>query len=353
MADLTYKQLNDIDNIEKLRGVLKELPLFCSDYFRSLEIRKSTRTRLNYGYDLRLFFDFLTKTNPIIKNQDLRHLSLEVLDQITAVDIEEYLSYLAYYEKNGSSYTNTESGKARKLSSLRSFYGYYFKKKYIKTNPPDQVDTPKQKEKAIIRLDDAEVALILDAVEKGDKLTPAQLRTHNKTKLRDLAILTLLLGTGIRVSECVGLNLKDINFRDNAIKIIRKGGNEDIVFFGTEVEEALQDYLECDRKFMIPNSGHEDALFISMKNSRMSVRTIELMVKKYSSMVTTLKKITPHKLRSTYGTTLYRETGDIYLVAEVLGHKDVNTTKKHYAAIDENRKRSAANKVKLRENTKD
>jgi integrase len=81
----------------------------------------------------------------------------------------------------------------------------------------------------------------------------------------------------------------------------------------------------------------------------MGVQAIENMVKKYTSQVTPNKKITPHKLRSTYGTSLYKETGDIYLVADVLGHKDVNTTKKHYAAIDDDRRRKAASVVKLRE----
>ena len=102
---------------------------------------------------------------------------------------------------------------------------------------------------------------------------------------------------------------------------------------------------------IFPMSGHENALFLSMQNRRISVRAVENMVKKYSATVTSLKKITPHKLRSTYGTSLYRETGDIYLVADVLGHKDVNTTKKHYAALEDERRRYAADKVKLRENT--
>jgi site-specific recombinase XerD len=96
--------------------------------------------------------------------------------------------------------------------------------------------------------------------------------------------------------------------------------------------------------------GHEDALFLSMQNKRITVRAVENLVKKYSSTVTSLKKITPHKLRSTYGTSLYRETGDIYLVADVLGHKDVNTTRKHYAALEEDRRRKAAKAVTLREN---
>ena len=121
-----------------------------------------------------------------------------------------------------------------------------------------------------------------------------------------------------------------------------------MVYFGNEVEEALLDYLE-ERHHIIPESGHENALFLSLQNKRISVRSVENLVKKYASRVTTLKKITPHKLRSTYGTSLYRETGDIYLVADVLGHKDVNTTRKHYAAQEDERRRRAANAVQLRE----
>ena len=100
---------------------------------------------------------------------------------------------------------------------------------------------------------------------------------------------------------------------------------------------------------MTPVEGHENALFLSMQNKRITVRAVENLVKKYAAVVTSLKKITPHKLRSTYGTTLYRETGDIYLVADVLGHKDVNTTRKHYAALEEDRRRQAAKAVTLRE----
>ena len=172
---------------------------------------------------------------------------------------------------------------------------------------------------------------------------------YEKTKNRDLAILTLLLGTGIRVSECVGLDLQDVDFKNNGIKVTRKGGNEMVVYFGDEVAEALKTYMYTTRKATLPLPGHENALFLSTQRKRMGVQAVENMVKKYAREVTPNKKITPHKLRSTYGTALYRETGDIYLVADVLGHKDVNTTKKHYAAIDENRRRKAAGAVKLRE----
>ena len=172
---------------------------------------------------------------------------------------------------------------------------------------------------------------------------------YEKTKERDLAIITLLLGTGIRVSELVGLNVDDVDFRNNGLHLIRKGRKEMTVYFGNEVADALEQYMEGSRKLVIPKEGHEDALFYSMQRRRIGVQAVQNLVKKYAKEVTPLKKITPHKLRSTYGTALYQETDDIYLVAEVLGHSDVNTTRKHYAAMSDTRRRQAAGKVVLRE----
>lgn len=336
-------------NIIKMRAVMETLPSFCRDFFRGIEEYTSARTRLAYAYDLRLFFEFLHENNPICKKTEITKYPLSLLDQITRIDIEEYLEYITLYEKDGKEITNDERGKSRKLASLRSFYNYYFQAEMIQTNPAALVPLPKRHEKAIIRLEPNEVAILLDQVEDGTKLTKKELEYHKKTKLRDVALLTLLLGTGIRVSECVGLDIKDINFEEGGIKIRRKGGYEAIVYFGEEVETALLDYLE-ERERIIPAEGHEDALFLSLQNKRLAVRSVENLVKKYASRVTTLKKITPHKLRSTYGTTLYQETGDIYLVADVLGHKDVNTTRKHYAALEDERRRQAAKYVHLREN---
>jgi site-specific recombinase XerD len=218
----------------------------------------------------------------------------------------------------------------------------------IQKNPAQLVKMPKLHEKNIVRLDLDEVALLLDEVESGEKLTDQQKRFHDKTRVRDLAIITLLLGTGIRVSECVGLDIDDLDFKNDAMKIRRKGGAEVVLYFGEEVEKALLDYLE-EREEIQPREGSANALFLSMQNRRISVRSVENLVKKYSRLVTTVKNITPHKLRSTYGTNLYQETGDIYLVADVLGHKDVNTTKKHYAAQSDQRRKMAAKAVRLRE----
>jgi len=347
MAEQNYHDQLDIDNALKLRSLLEKLPRFCKDFFRGIENTTSSRTRIAYAYDLGVFFEFLASNNPHFKNTPITDIKVDVLDKLSPLDIEEYMEYLNYYRSDGKEYINRENSKKRKLASLRSFYNYFYKKQIIKTNPPSLVDIPKIHDKEIVRLEPDEVALLLDEVENPENLTKAQKKFHEKTKTRDLALLTLLLGTGIRVSECVGLDINDVDFNNNGIKIRRKGGYEAVVYFGDEVREALLDYME-ERKRMIPAEGHTNALFLSLQMKRMSVRSVENLVKKYASAVTKLKKITPHKLRSTYGTNLYRETGDIYLVADVLGHKDVNTTKKHYAAIEDSRRRSAANVVKLR-----
>ena len=348
MKEYTYQEQNNIENQKKLRELLQELPSFTLSFFRGIEPRTSSRTRLGYGYDLRIFFEFLQQYNPEINKMEMRDIPMATLDQIKALDIEEYLEYLKLYEKDGKTFTNTERGIARKLASLKTFYNYFFKKELIVTNPAALVSAPKLHEKTIIRLDIDEVARLLDNVESGEQLTGKQLAYHEKTKVRDLALLTLFLGTGIRVSECVGLNIDDIDLKNNGINIIRKGCNEVIVYFGDEVLEALLPYLE-ERKQIEALPGHTNALFLSIQKKRMSVRSVENLVKKYAKTVTTMKNITPHKLRSTYGTNLYNETGDIYLVADVLGHKDVNTTKKHYASLEDSRRRMAARAVTLRE----
>ena len=331
-----------------MRAVLETLPPFCKTFFRGIEEYTSARTRLAYAYDIRLFFEFLHEKNAVCSKMEITEYPLSILEQLKREDIEEYLEYMSLYEKDGKEISNDERGKARKLASLRSFYRYFYQSELITTDPASLVPLPKRHEKAIIRLEPNEVAILLDQVEDGTKLTKKELEYHRKTKLRDIALLTLLLGTGIRVSECVGLNISDVDFDSGGIKITRKGGYEAIIYFGEEVETALLDYLE-EREHIIPAAGHEDALFLSLQNRRMAVRSVENLVKKYASRVTTLKKITPHKLRSTYGTALYQETGDIYLVADVLGHKDVNTTRKHYAAQEDERRRRAANYVRLRE----
>lgn len=282
----------------------------------------------------------------------MSEIALKDIDMLASNDIEEYQEYLKYYESENGEQKNGASSIARKMSSLRSFLDYFYKKELLAKNVAMQVDMPKLHEKAIIRLELDEVAIMLDNIENYENsLTGKKKDFFLKTKTMDIAIITLFLSTGIRVSECVGLDLNDVNFRENSIRIIRKGGNESVLYFGTEVEKALLDYIEGLRAAVAAQSapGEENALFFSQQKKRISVHAVENLVEKYAKEFVPQKKITPHKLRSTFGTNLYQETGDIYLVADVLGHSDVGTTKKHYAAIKDQNRRRAASFIKLRE----
>jgi site-specific recombinase XerD len=343
-----YHESQNIKNELHLRELMSKLPRFCKQFFMGIEHTTASRTRIAYAYDLGCFFDYLHKENPICSKMNINDIPISILDQLQPMDIEEYLYHLKLYEKDGNAHANDERALKRKLSSLRTFYNYFFKNELIETNPAVKVDMPKIHDKAIVRLDTDEVVQLLDKVESGESLSNRQQMYHERTKVRDLALLTLLLGTGIRVSECVGLDIDDVDFKNCGIKVHRKGGAEVMVYFGDEVLVALLDYME-ERNTITPVEGHTNALFLSLQNRRITVRAVENLVKKYSRLVTSVKKITPHKLRSTYGTTLYQETGDIYLVADVLGHKDVNTTRKHYAALEEERRRKAGRIIKLRD----
>jgi site-specific recombinase XerD len=338
-------------HIIRLRALLSELPQFLHTFFRGISENTSVRTRVAYAYDLKLFFNFL-REDKYPDMTDIRDFGVDILERTDPEDLERYMEYLSYYIYTGENRTvdrqNREHGKSRKLAAVRTMYSYFIKKRKIEKNPAELVEFPRIHQKSIVRLEANEVAVLLDEVDSGDKLTSRQKGYHKQSRSRDLAIITLLLGTGMRVSECVGINTNDIDFDINGIRIIRKGGNEVIVYFGREVETALKDYL-CARENITAATGHEDALFLSLQRKRITDRAVQNLVRKYARLATPIKTITPHKLRSTFGTSLYMESGDIYLVADALGHSDVNTTKKHYAQIEDSRRREAVKYIKLRE----
>ena len=342
----SYYNEQKIKNTNKLRNILKDFPDFALDFFTGIENRTSALTRLNYGYDIRTFLTWAVNETNLFKGKTMADLEVTDLEKFHTTHFERYMSYLSSYTKeDGEVLINGERGKARKLAAVRSFFKYYFRREMISVDVASKIDMPKMHEKPIIKLEDDEVYRYLDTVESGYGLNGHEKGFHKHTKIRDTAIMTLLLGTGLRVSECVGLNIDDVDFKTNVISITRKGGNQVILYFSDEVKVALFDWVEERSKN--PLLIDEPALFISLQNRRITTRAVEKLVKKYASIVTPLKHITPHKLRSTYGTRLYHATQDIYVVADVLGHKDVNTTKKHYAAISDDIRRHASTAVSL------
>ncbi len=348
-----YTDENKKKDILKQRELLSTLPYFITEYFRSIENITSQKTRIGYAYDLRIFFNYLIHYERDFKNiEDITDFDLDNLKEVTVDHMDRFVDYLSYYTKKDKygvkrDFTNNERGKSRKIASIRTLFKFYYKRRVLQQNPSELLVLPKIHDKVITRLEPHEVSILLDVIESGDKLSPKQKKYHKLTKTRDMAIITLLLGTGMRVSECVGIDINHIDFENNSVLVTRKGGNQTILYFGEEVRKALYDYLK--ERQVLELKTNDEAFFLSLQKKRITTRAVQNLVKKYSQKVTMLKNISPHKLRSTYGTNLYKESGDIYLVADVLGHKDVNTTRKHYAEIDDERRRLAPKFITLRE----
>lgn len=355
MADqLTYREKIDAERILQIRAIARELPPACGDFFSSIAVTTGTFTRLAYAIDLKTFFQFLQTERYQFSHKPLYAFTNDDLALVSQSDLTAYVEYLTFYYKNDSdsdaplkALTNHDLSIKRKLCSIRSFYDYLFRNGRIPSNVTTLVPLPKIHEKPILRLTQNEMKQMLEQAATGDALTARQKAWHKLTVKRDFALLSLFLGTGIRVSECVGMNIGDVDLENNAFLVTRKGGNQVVLYFPPEVAEALAEYM-AERDEMEALPGHEDALFLSMQKRRITQRAVQNLVKKYAAVAAPLKpRISPHKLRSTFATNLYNKTGDIYLVADVLGHTSVDTTRKHYADMTDARRRMAAEQVEL------
>lgn len=363
--DKHYDELTD--------NMLKELPQFCKQFIRGIENSTSASTRNKYIDDIKNFMTYFLNTNPLLKNKALKDISLEFLDMITPLDIEDYFHDMKYIEKcdkTGRMQTVHRSASwfKRNCSSISSFYTYFYKNGFIKTNPAKLVDSPKIVKKSVIRLEENEQEKLLDNVATGNLLTDRQKKMTDTLDLsiRDNAIISLILGSGIRVSECAGLDVDDIDLQNCSLAVHRKGGKEQIIYFSDDVAEIMNDYIAY-RKSQNKNNGNsedkdlvsdininsdldtnadENAMFLTRFGKRIGVRGIEILVKKYTQSAVPAKNITVHKLRSTYGTNLYNNTNDLMLVKDVLGHEDIKTTQAYIGRNPEQLKR-ARNAVKL------
>ena len=336
---MNYKEEKAQSARNNLKKLLSTFPEYCKDYFQYCDgtLNRSALTMLGYAYNLNTFFQYLVNANPGISS--IKSITFDILNNITPRDIQEYLFYLkGYQDACGKYVSNDASARSRQLSTLRSFYQYYYTFGGVNVNPAKLVETPRIHHKRKAKLDNDEVASLVEGTLTGEALDDKKKKYAEHTKYRDMAIVTLLLGTGIRVSELVGIDLEDIDWKNKGIKVIRKGGNEDVVYFGQSVEDAIRDYIQLER------CSFDDeirALFIGSRSSkeRLSARSVERIVKKYAAGTVPSKKITPHSLRRTYGSFLYNETGDIYVTADALGHANIEVTAKYYSEISDSRKK--------------
>ena len=315
----------------KIEELLKDVPQFVSSYILSISVNTSASTRLEYLRDIKRFLSYIMESYTDAKINSITDITLDIIESLDVDFLNSYSLYLKTYMKNGKIRTNSDVAISRKQSSIRSMYAFLYSNDKIKSNPMVKVASPKIKTNSIIYMENDETKDFLNAVASGGT-NKMQAAYHNKQKIRDYALISLLLSTGLRVSECVGLDIKDIDFKHYEIRLIRKGGRKDKIYMSDSLAAIMDEYVQF-RKLQTALPSHEDALFLSSQKKRMGVRAVEKLVEKYREQAALSKHITPHKLRSTYGTNLYEVTGDLYLVAELLGHKSVETTKSHYANI--------------------
>lgn len=330
----SYRAENDDRLDEKTFSICAELPSYVRAYLSSRKGSATAKTRLSYAYDLRHFFTWLRDTTPALLDKEPAQITAEDLRAVRGADIDDYVASLW---ASGNHY----AGVHQKFCCLNAFFLYLIRKDYLDANPMEKAERiTKDPSKAagavhVIKLQPKEIPQLLDTVDGSDGtatavLTERQRAALERTRVRDLALFTVLLGTGIRVSECIGLNISDLDLENCVMEVDRKGEKRQRIALSDEVIAALEDYLAERREIKPLRAEDENALFLSVQRRRMCIQSVEDLVRKYTALIGTREHITPHKLRKTYGTELYNETGDIFLVAQALGHADVNTTKRFY-----------------------
>lgn len=313
-------------NIEDNPGFLNSF----LDYTATI-LNKSQNTVKEYNYDLNTFLKYILYHFKMTDKKDLkqisiRNMSLDTVSKITLDDIHSFLFYLT------NTYSSKAATRARKVSSIRVFFNYLCNKAgLIEKNPAQNLETPKLDKRIpkYLTLDDSKK--LLEAVNDMD----------DRNKERDYAIITLFLNCGMRLSELVGINIKDINFNDQKLNVIGKGNKERTIYLNSACMNAVNKYLAV-RPHDNVKYDSKDALFLSERRERISNRTVQYIVKqelKRAGLDT--NKYSVHKLRHTAATLMYKYGNvDIRALQELLGHESISTTE-IYTHVDNSQIRNA------------
>lgn len=283
-------------------------------------LNKSPNSVKEYNYDLAMFLKFMMIHFELTDEKefqkiDISNFSEEILKKIELNDIHAFISYLAVENKSKA------ATRARKISSIRIFFKYLSEKEHILTyNPAQNLETPKidKRMPKYLSLDDSKKLLNIASDEK------------NRNKERDYAIITLFLNCGMRLSELVGINIRDIDFSENKMTVIGKGNKERTIYLNKSCINAINQYLKVrPKKGVKVDAKHsEKALFLSEQKRRISNRTVQYIVDKElekAGLDTTRYSV--HKLRHTAATLMYQYGKvDIRALQELLGHESISTT---------------------------
>lgn len=324
-----------------------QLPEVCRMYLLAKAQSYKVSTRVRYAEDLLTFLQYIKSAVDGAEEYEIKDLPRDIICSVEPGQIDEYMNYLERYEFEGKIFHNSNTSKKRKLATLRSFYKFLRARGCTKDNPAAVVDSPKLERKEIAILERPEQARLIATVSTGEGMDEKEKRRRDKMNLRDKAILYVLLGTGLRVSELVGMDLDDIVIDDNhpennRIYVIRKGGKRDHIYMNVEVSEALLDYINHERPGIIPIERDEKAVFLSQKRQRITPRAINQLLKRYADGAALGEsQIHAHVLRASFATNAVREH-DLSSVAAALGHASSSTTSKYYTKATEDAKREVA-----------
>lgn len=321
-----------------LKNYLSELPDFVFSYIEEYYNGESINTQLGYSLDVRVFLNYLRnfKFNHIEKNEDF---TVSHIEQVTPSDLIRFKAYLREYEIEYTSVSgknvkrvckNSPYGINRKLSAVRGLFIYLYKTEQISQNVTDKVDFVKLHQKIKKPLTTQETIRLIDVIYEGEKYFEGRSLTEYKNKkLRDIAIFTTYLGTGIRVSELVNMQVNDVDFNTQSFIVTRKGGDQQEIFMPVQVNNALWEYLNPESE----DARTQGPVFLGRGGKPLTVAAVEKTLKNYCHTVgiTHPDKTRPHALRRTFACRLLEDGVDIKMVAELLGHKNIEVTHRYYA----------------------
>ena len=313
-----YEKETQLDN--NIKSQLNNMPSIFTDYYYSLiSSGKSYETAKTYVDRLYQFVKFTFGDS----------CSDCFYKDIKPIHVNKYISSLRTRVINGRTKRISDSYKTVCWSALNSFFEFLVPE-HLESNPVSNTDRPKMRDNPDVTfLTDAEITKVLNNVRE----------TANERMVnRDLCILKLGFATGLRVSAIAQIDISDIDLKNNRIKVTEKGDRDYYVLIGENMKAQILLWLN-DRKKYFANATN-DALFVSQESNRISIRTINALLKRYAEVVD--KKVTPHVMRHSCATNLYEKTGDIYLCAKQLHHKNVSTTQR-YAELSQEKQKHAAN----------
>lgn len=347
-SNILIQEQNLFDKIDHLQN---ELPVFLKDYFLFLKTSVSPATKLAYLQNIKFFMNYLILDSDI---ESIRDIPLHLIDEFTAQEFNFFIAdYCTRYEleKNGERiiYENNNVSLSRKKSALLSMFKYLYRNGQIKHNISDGINPiklPKKNPDSIKKLNVSEAEELIQIVLTGKGLSKKELEFWKYTHKRDLLIILFFIIYGLRISELEALNLSSFHYEREEFTIFRKRGKESIMPLDSKLKNMINDYIETERNNIMTDKENE-ALFLSTQGKRLSKRSIQNLIKKYTALVMgTTKKhgYSPHKLRATAASSMIEKGFSIYDVQNLLDHENITTTQL-YAAHKKNAKKSIIDKL--------